>query len=321
MKPTGFYRLAAVLAIVFLAAGTARAQAGRGTARIGGTVSDPAGKGIPNAQIVAVFSRDENAKFETVTNEAGEWAILGVGTGSWVITASAAGFLPASVNYSSKQLDKNPKIKITLEKKGVGSAVVQDENSFELLEQGNQFYQEGRYDTAVMMYEEFLQKNPSAYQVKLNIGDCYRDKGDYAKALEYYNMVSAQADTDSTMGKTMKAKALAAIGLCSLRQNNLEEAQKYFRQSIEMAPQDETLAYNVGEICFSNQQIDEATKYFEMASQIKPDWPDPYLKLGYVYLNKGEMPKAVEYLEKFIQLEPGTERTAQAQNILNSIKK
>ncbi len=321
MKPTGFYRLAAVLAIMLLAAGTARAQAGRGTARIGGTVSDQAGKGIPSAQIVAVFSKDENAKFETVTNELGEWAILGVGTGSWLITASAAGFLPASVNYSSKQLDKNPKIKITLEKKGVGSGVVQDENSFELLEQGNQFYQEGRYDTAVMMYEEFLQKNPSAYQVKLNIGDCYRDKGDYAKALEYYNMVSAQADTDSGMGKTMKAKALAAIGLCSLRQNSLEEAQKYFRQSIEMAPQDETLAYNVGEICFSNQQIDEATKYFEMASQIKPDWPDPYLKLGYVYLNKGEMPKAVEYLEKFIQLEPGTERTAQAQNILNSIKK
>ena len=323
MKPTGFYRLAAVLAIMLLAVGTARAQAGRGTARIGGTVSDQAGKGIPNAQIVAVFSKDENAKFETVTNEIGEWAILGVGTGSWVITASAAGFLPASVNYSSKQLDRNPKIKITLEKKGAaaGSGLVQDEKSFELLEQGNQFYQEGRYDTAVMMYEEFLQKNPSAYQVKLNIGDCYRDKGDYAKAIEYYNMVSAQSDTDPAMGKTMKAKALAAIGLCSLRQNNLEEAQKYFRQSIEMAPQDETLAYNVGEICFSNQQIDEATKYFEMASQIKPDWPDPYLKLGYVYLNKGDMAKSVEYLEKFIQLEPGTERTAQAQNILNSIKK
>ena len=218
-------------------------------------------------------------------------------------------------------LEKNPKIKITLEKKGVGTGLVQDEKSFELLEQGNQFFEEGRYDTAILMYEEFLLKNPSAYQVKLNIGDCYRDKGDYAKALEYYNMVIAQADTDPAMGKTMKAKGLAAVGLCSLRQNNLEEAQKYFTQSIETAPQDETLAYNVGEICFSNQQIDQATKYFEMASQIKPDWPDPYLKLGFVYLNKGEMTKAAEYLEKFIQLEPGTERTAQAQNILDSIKK
>jgi tetratricopeptide (TPR) repeat protein len=171
------------------------------------------------------------------------------------------------------------------------------------------------------MFEQFLEKNPAAYQVKLNIGDCYREKGDYAKAMEYYNLVAAQADTDPAMGKTMKAKALAAIGLCYLRQKNLEEAQKYFRQSIDMAPQDEMLAYNVGEICFSNQEIEQATKYFELAAQIKPDWADPYLKLGYVYLNKGDMTKAAEYLEKFIKLEPNSERTAQAQNILSSIKK
>ncbi len=321
MKTTGCFRFAAIVAIVVLAAGTAAAQAGRGTARMGGTVTDQSGKAIANAKVVAVFAKDASAKMEAVTNERGEWGILGVGTGSWVITASADGYQPASVDYTSKQLDRNPKIKIALEKKGVGTGVVEDEKSFELLEQGNQFYQEGRYDTALLMYEQFLEKNPAAYQVKLNIGDCYRDKGDFAKAIEYYNMVAAQSDTDPAMGKTMKAKALAAIGLCALKQNNMEEAQKYFRQSIEAAPQDETLAYNVGEICFSNQQIDEATKYFEMAAQIKPDWPDPYLKLGYVYLNKGELPKAVEYLEKFIALEPGTERTAQAQNILNSIKK
>lgn len=322
MNPNSYIRFTLALAgALLLAAGTASAQAGRGTARMGGLVTDQAGKAIPNAKIVAVFSKDANAKMEAVTNEKGEWGILGIGTGSWVITASADGYLPASVNYSSKQLDRNPKIKIVLEKKGVGAGMVQDEKSFELLDQGNQFYQDGKYDTALLMYEQFLEKNPGAYQVKLNIGDCYRDKGDFAKAIEYYNMVSAQSDTDPTMGKTMKAKALAAIGLCALRQNNMEEAKKYFTQSIETAPQDETLAYNVGEICFSNQQIDEATRYFEMAAQIKPDWPDPYLKLGYVYLNKGDMAKATEYLEKFIKLEPGTERTAQAQNILNSIKK
>jgi tetratricopeptide (TPR) repeat protein len=321
MKPNGFYRFAAALVILLLAAATAEAQAGRGTARMGGTVVNQAGQGIPNAKIVAAFSQDDVTKFETVTNENGEWGILGIGTGGWMITATADGYLPASVNYSSKQLERNPKIKITLEKKTTGAAVVEDESSFELLEQGNQFYQDGRYDTALLMYEQFLEKNPGAYQVKLNIGDCYRDKGDFVKAIETYNMVIAQADTDPTSGKTMKAKGLAAIGLCSLRQNNLPEAQKYFTQSIEAAPQDETLAYNVGEICFSNQQIDEATKYFEMAVQIKPDWPDPYLKLGYVYLNKGDMAKSTEYLEKFIKLEPGTARTAQAQDILNSIKK
>jgi tetratricopeptide (TPR) repeat protein len=322
MKTCGWHRFISVVVFLLFAAGTAAAQAGRGTARMGGTVIDKStGKGIPNAKIVAVFGVDAAAKMEAVTNEKGEWAILGVGTGSWEITASANGYLPASVNFASKQLERNPKIKIMLERKGVGAGIVQDEKSFELLEQGNQFYKDEKFDTALLMFEQFLEKNPAAYQVKLNIGDCYREKGDFAKAMEYYNLVSAQADTDPAMGKTMKAKALAAIGLCYLRQDNLDEAQKYFRQSIDVAPQDEMLAYNVGEICFSNQQIDEATKYFEMAVQIKPDWPDPYLKLGYVYLNKGDMAKAAEYLEKFIKLEPNTERTTQARNILGTIQK
>jgi tetratricopeptide (TPR) repeat protein len=321
MKANGWYRLVIAVTFLLFAAGTAAAQAGRGTARMGGVVLDREGKGIPNAKIEAVFGKDMAAKMEAVTNEKGEWAILGVGTGSWVITVSADGYLPASTNFVSKQLDRNPKIKITLEKKGVGAGIVEDEKSFELLDKGNQFYKDEKYDTAMIMYEQFLEKNPAAYQVKLNIGDCYREKDDFAKAMEYYNMVAAQADTDPAMGKTMKAKALAAIGLCYLRQSNLEEAEKYFKQSIDTAPQDENLAYNVGEICFSNQQIDEATKYFEMAVQIKPDWPDPYLKLGYVYLNKGDMVKAAEYLEKFIKLEPDTERTTQARNILGTIKK
>jgi tetratricopeptide (TPR) repeat protein len=171
------------------------------------------------------------------------------------------------------------------------------------------------------MYEEFMSKNPGAYQVLLNIGDCYREKGDYDKAVETYNKLIAQSASDMTMGKTLGAKGLAAIGLCYLRQNKIPEAQDYFKKSIELAPQDENLPYNVAEIYFSNGQADEAVRYFEMAIQIKPDWPDPYLRVAYAYLNKGDAPKAIENLEKFIKLEPATERTAQAKSILDAIKK
>ncbi len=119
----------------------------------------------------------------------------------------------------------------------------------------------------------------------------------------------------------MTAKGLAAIGLCYLRQGKFEEAQGYFVKSIDVAPEDELLPYNVAEIYFSNQDIDRAQKYFEMAAEIKPDWPDPYLKLGYVFLNKADMAKAAEYLEKFLKLEPDSPRAEQAKSILASIKK
>lgn len=322
MKTSGFFRIAIAIGIaVVLTAGTASAQAGMGLARLSGVVVDTAGKPIPGVKIVAEFQQDVGVKKEATANDKGEWAIIGMGTGNWTVTATADGYLAASVSYFVRQLDKNPKLTIKLTRVERSSGLVQDEASLQMLDEANAFYADGKYDTALVMFEQFLEKNPAVYQVILNMGDCHREKMEYDQAIVNYNTVIERAKDDPNMGKAMTAKALAAIGLCYLRQNNLAEAQNYFKQSIDTAPQDETLAYNVGEICFSNQQIDEASRYFEMAIQIKPDWPDPYLKMGYVYLNKGDMAKAIEFFEKFIKLEPNTARSAQAQAIIDSIKK
>jgi tetratricopeptide (TPR) repeat protein len=314
-------KLAAGAAILLLLAGLAMAQAGRGTGRMNGVVIDPAGKPVPGAKVTAVYTQSGGSTFETTTDKKGEFTFMGVGTGNWDVTVNAKGYLPVTQRIYTSQLSKNPKYTIQLQKKAEGTGIVQDETTFQTLEEGNNFYKEGKYDTALLMFEEFLAKNPGAYQVLLNIGDCYREKGEYDKAMEAYNKLVAQAAPDQTMGRNMGAKGLAAIGLCYLKQDKLAEAQDYFKKSIDMAPQDEALPYNVAEICFSNGQIDDAIKYFELAIQIKPDWPDPYFRVAYAYLNKGDTAKAAEYLEKFIKLEPDTERTAQAKSILETIKK
>lgn len=314
-------KVAAGAAILLLVSGLALAQAGRGTARMNGIVLDPGDKPVAGAKVTAVYTQSGGSTFETKTDKKGEFTFMGVGTGNWDVTVVAEGYLPVTQRLYTSQLNKNPKFTIKLEKKAAGTGVVQDEATFQTLEEGNNFFKEGKYDTALLMYQEFLGKNPGAYQVLLNIGDCYREKGEYDKAVESYNKLIEQAGTDSAMGKNMGAKGLAAIGLCYLKQDKMTEAQDYFKRSIEMAPQDENLPYNVAEIYFSNSQIDDAIKYFEMAIQIKPDWPDPYLRVAYAYLNKGDSPKAAENLEKFIKLEPETERTAQAKSILDAIKK
>ena len=314
-------KFAAGAAILLISSGLALAQAGRGVARMGGSVVDKDGKPVAGAKVTAVFDQPGGSTFEATTDKKGDWGIMGVGTGSWVITASAPGFLPVSTGAQISQLSKNPKIVLKLEKQAAGSGIVQDEATFQTLEEGNAFFKDGKYDTALMMYEEFLAKNPGAYQVLLNIGDCYREKGEYETAIQKYNLLIEQAAADTAMGKTIGAKGLAAIGLCYLKQDKLAESQEYFKKSIEMAPQDENLPYNVAEIYFSNQQIDDAIRYFEMAIQIKPDWADPYLRVAFAYLNKGDNVKAAENLEKFIKLEPETERTAQAKAILDAIKK
>ncbi len=325
MMKRNFWRFFSLLTILFFLGQTGLlAQAGRGVGRLGGVVLDEKDQPIAGVKVVLGFVQEAagGLQLETKTNKKGEWSFIGLGSGKWTLKAIADGYAPHSVDVTVSQLEKNPKITIQLKKISGGMSIIQDEEALKLLDEGNAFYQEGRYDTALAMYQEFLQKNPAAYQVLLNIGDCYREKGELEKALETYQQVIDRSKDDQAMGVTMKAKALAAIGLVYLKQNNLEEATKYFKQSVDTAPQDEFVAFNVAEVYFNNQQLDEAQKYYEMASSIKPDWPDPLLKLGYVFLNRNDIPRATEYFEKFLKLEPqDSPRVTMVQQILQAIKK
>ncbi|MBC7364035.1 MAG: tetratricopeptide repeat protein [Candidatus Aminicenantes bacterium] len=319
-----FKNLILLIVIMFLIQGFVLAQAGRGVGRLGGVVLDEKDNPIKGAKVVITYLQDVGGglKLDTTTNKKGEWSFIGLGSGKWSIMVTAEGYAPYNQEVTVSQLERNPKVVIKLKKASGGTSIIQDESTLELLDQGNQFFKEGKYDTALAMYQQFYEKNPAAYQILLSIGDCYREKGQFDKAMENYNKVLELAKDDKIMGVTMTAKALAAIGLIYLKQNNLEEATKYFKQSVDTAPQDEVVAFNVGEVFFTNQRLDEAQKYFELASKIKPEWPEPYLKLGYVFLNKNDIPKAIEYFEKFLKLEPqDSSRVAMVHQILQALKK
>jgi len=322
MKTHLMKNLVFILILGLAASGLAYPQAGRGVGRIGGVVVDTEDKPIEGAKVMIVFSQDENLKHETTTNKKGEWAFLGLGTGNWNMTASVKGFLPVSKPLYVSQLSVNPKVTIRLQKTTTGGGgVIQDETSFVFLETANQLFKEKKYDEAIASYQQFMEKNPAAYQVTLSIAECYREKGEIEKAMDLYNKIIEQAKTDQAMGKEMTAKAQAGIGNCYVKQNKLQDAQNFFKQSVDNSPNDEILAYNVGEIYFQNQKFDDALRYFDLAVQIKPDWPDPYLKLGYCYLNKLDNANAIAKLEKFLSLEPEGERAAIAKNIISAIKK
>jgi tetratricopeptide (TPR) repeat protein len=300
----------------------AAAQAGRGQARISGLVTDEEGKPIASANVVLEFLQGELAKRETTTDNKGEWALIGLGSGNCRLTVSAPGYIPNSTMTFVSQIKFNPKIVLKLKKlTPAESSVIKDEASLSFIDKATQLFNEKNYDEALSVLEQFLAQNPSAYQAQILIGDCYREKGEIDKAIETYNKAIEQTKTDEKMGKEITAKGLAAIGDCYIRKGDFEKAQSFFKQSIDTYPKNETLAYDVAEIYFSSQKLDEALQYFTIATQIKPDWAPPYYKLGLVNLNKTDYEKAKVYFKKFLELEPDSELAKQAKNILEYLEK
>jgi len=322
MKTRKFHLFFLLTLFLLIASHLVFAQAGRGKARLNGIISDEEGKPIASAKVTLELLQGESVLRETATDKDGEWVFIGLGSGNWRLTVTAEGYIPVSSTFFVSQLEKNPKVALKMKKPELTEgSVIRDEASLAFIEKANQLFNEKDYDGALAILEQFLAQNQTAYQAYILVGDCYREKGDFDKAVETYNKAIEEAKKDEKMGKEITAKGLAAIGDSYLRRGDFEKAQGFFKESIDTYPENETLAYNVGEIYFSNQKLDEAIQYFTIATQIKPDWAPPYHKLGLVNLNKADYEKAKENFKKFLELEPDSELAGQVKNILDYLEK
>jgi tetratricopeptide (TPR) repeat protein len=312
---TGF----SILALI--AIGYSQENMGKG--RIAGTVTDENGAPIEGALVIAQSMQSET-KLEGRSDDKGRFAIGGLGSGSWRVTASIEGYQSASIDMSVRQLSQNPPISLTLKKLSGPAAFAADKEILALFDQGNDLLSQGDYDGALRMFEDFVAKYPEIYQVHLNIGTCYLKKEDFDKAESEFKFVlekviEAQGDLKKDPNASLRAST--GLGEVYLRRGDFASAQKYLAQAVDISPQDAAAAYNVGELLFSNQKIDEAIRYLELAAQINMDWPKPYLKLGYVYLNKGDFAKALENFTAFISLDPENPEAAQVKSIIETIEK
>ncbi len=300
------------------------AQQGRGKGRLRGHVKDEVGNPIKGAKIVALHIQYKTS-FTSKSDKKGNWAVAGLGTGSFRVTVSMEGYEISFQDMQVFQLKKNPPVVFTLkkiQKAEINRPAYEDEESGALLQEGIDLYAQEKYAEAIVKFEEFIQKNPTVYQLYINIGHSYRKIGEYDKGIEAFTKVleKVKEEKGSIEGDEDATRATAGIGEIYFIQGNLEKAGEYFKQAVDNLPEDEVLAFNVGEICFNQGEIDEAIKYFLLAVKIKESWAPPHKQLGYAYLNKGKYRLAIHCLEKFVELAPDDPQTENIKNLIPKLE-
>lgn len=285
----------------------------RGKGRIGGKVVDVESNPIVKAKVELVFE-DEVTKLTTETDSKGNWAMLGLGSGQFRVTASAEGYIPVYKMIQVSQLKRNPKMQHILKK---AKQPIVNEEMIGFLEEGNRLYKDRKFDEAIASFQKILDKHPKMLTILFKVGDCYREKGEHDKGVEIYQKVIAIAKEKEN--KSIQAQALGNIGAICFAKNELEKANSYFQQAIDIDPKDEILAYNVAEINFNNNNVDAAIKYYKLASSIKPEWGEPHIKLGYSYLNKGDFTAAKASFKKFLELQPEGQQAQIVKELLASL--
>ena len=122
---------------------------------------------------------------------------------------------------------------------------------YEAVRQGNAQYQDGQYEAAARHYSTAAEKLPEAPEIQYNQGNAFYKQQDYAKALEHYARALQTDDpilesqTKYNLGNVKYRQALQALQNPQKAITHLGSAMTYYRDSLEVDPQQQQARYNL----------------------------------------------------------------------------
>jgi tetratricopeptide (TPR) repeat protein len=125
--------------------------------------------------------------------------------------------------------------------------------------------------------------------VRLNYARFLVDQKEWNKALEEFKRVAENEPND--------ADTVYAVGLLSLQNNRLDEANKYLRRSLELRPQNDQARIYLGQIAEQRKRYDEAVAWY-LEVQDGEHYFEAQARLGVTLAKQGDLPRARRHLEQ-----------------------
>ncbi len=284
-------------------------QGYRGKGRVKGLVTDQNGNPIEGVTVKLYCERGASG-FEVKTDADGEWKAMYIRGGPWDIDFEKVGYMPKKISVNLREFDKNKDIEVQLQK--IEGLVVTDELKEEL-QQGNDLFNQGKYEEAIAAYQAIVQKFPETYILYRNIGNCYFQLEEYDLAEEYYKKVLEKdpEDTESLLG----------IGNTYANRGENEKALEWYNKIDFDKISDPLVLYNIGSNFYTQGQYQEALKYYRKAVELKSDFLDALYQLGLVNLSLGNNQDAIDAFERYLKIDSDSGRADQVRNFIEFLKK
>lgn len=97
---------------------------------------------------------------------------------------------------------------------------------------------------------------------------------------------------------------LQALGIVEKRLGKFADAEKHYRQGMELEPQDPAAYNNIGNIYLATNRLEQAIEAYQKAIQLGSAHAEPYYNLGQAYHQKLLLNEAEEFFQKARELNP-----------------
>ena len=154
------------------------------------------------------------------------------------------------------------------------------------------------HDSAIEYFNSALKLKPDMAEAHLNLGFCYRQKGDVPNQIAHFQKASKlKPDTPSIHYN---------LGLAYFDAFIYSEASVEFRKAIELDPSYRDAHFSLGTVLFKTSNIPDAIKEFEKCAELSPEWFEAHLNLGTCYIKTHNIDGAIIQFEKTLQLRPNS---------------
>ncbi len=139
-----------------------------------------------------------------------------------------------------------------------------------------------------------LYKNFSKDQI-FELAISYHSKGDYTKAIEYYQLFIDRGYTDP--------RVYCNYGVVCKQVGRNDDAIKLYRESISIYKNDHNSYCNLGNLLKDIGELEEAEELTRKAIELNPDFSTAYSNLGLILRAKGKLKEAEANTRKAIELD------------------
>ena len=275
-RPSWLFAVALIASLV--AAVPARAQS---TGSVRGVVMDDKGQPVPDAKISIEMVGGTGRKFETKSNKKGEYIQIGLGPGSYKLTAEKdkLGSAPVTVPVRSN----TPPEEVILTLAGVSASAVKEAQAknaaiSKTFDEGVQLSNAGQYDEAIAKFNEAIALVPTCYNCYNNVGFSYSLKKDYASA------------------------------------------ETAYKKSIELKPDDAAAYVALAGILFNAGKAADAKPLVEKAVTLDASNADAHYILAMTLITDNAAKSKSEF-EAFIKLAPTAPNAAIAKSLIAELEK
>jgi len=165
-------------------------------------------------------------------------------------------------------------------------------------EQAYNKHMAGNMQSARMLYERIIKRNPMHVDARYMLGTLLAESGIFELGLIHLKS-AATLKPDSPMIYTN-------IGHIYFKLGKLDQAINCYQRSLKLNPRAPEILFNLGVIFHQQGKLEEARNHIENSLELKQDYPAAYSRLSRIYSEQNHPELAAACLMKLLEFTPGS---------------